>query len=135
VLAEDTSAADDVPDSTDYTPLARPGCLAPHAWLNDNKDDRSRGASLYDHFETRGFTLLVTRKETASAVDAFVDAASEQGIPLKVLSSGLPALRELYGCDYALIRPDQYIAWCGDSLDGAFDILARVTGKSLEALA
>ncbi len=135
VLAEDTGAADEVPDSTDYTPQARPGCLAPHAWLNDNKDDRSVGASLYDHFESRGFTLLVTRKQAASATDALVDAASGQGIPLKVLSPELPGLYELYACDYALIRPDQYIAWCGNSVDDAFDILARVTGKSLEALA
>ncbi|MES2414744.1 MAG: FAD-dependent monooxygenase [Pseudomonadota bacterium] len=135
VLSGETSSAGDPPESTDYTPLARPGCLAPHAWLTADKEDRSTGASLYDHFDTRGFTLLVTRKDAADAAGPVVDAASDQGIPLKVLSPGLAALRELYGCDYALIRPDQYIAWCGNSLDDAFDVLARVTGKSLEAVA
>ncbi len=135
VLAGETSAAGDAPDSTDYTPMARAGCLAPHAWLNDNSEDRSTGASLYDHFEPRGFTLLVTRKDAAPAAGALVDAAAEQGVPLKLLSPYLPALRDLYGCDYALIRPDQYIAWCGNSIDDAFDLLARVTGKSLEAVA
>lgn len=135
VLAGKTEMPGDAPDSTDYTPMARPGCLAPHAWLNDNTDDRSHGVSLYDHFESRGFTLLVTRKEAAPAAEAVVDAASAQGIPLKLLSPDRPALRDLYDCDYALIRPDQYIAWCGNSIGDAFDLLARVTGKSLEALA
>eukprot|EP01031_Cornospumella_fuschlensis_P015525 gene15525-18979_t len=95
VLSGETSAVGDAPDSTDYTPLARAGCLAPHAWLNDNKDDRSSGASLYDHFESCGFTLLVTRKDAAAAANAVVDAASEQGIPLKVLAPGFYAKQDI----------------------------------------
>jgi hypothetical protein len=40
----------------------------------------------------------------------------------------LPEARALYGCDLALIRPDQYIAWRGDRLPGDPNaLLARVT--------
>ncbi len=129
VLPGQASSAGDVAESTDYMPLARPGCLAPHAWLQDG---RSRGASLYDHFSTSGFTLLVIRADAHAFTDIVVVAAAAQGIPLRLLSPDLPALRVLYGCDYALIRPDQYIAWCGDSLADASDMLAHAVGKSLE---
>ena len=43
-----------------------------------------------------------------------------RGIPLAPLDlSGEPAasgLRELYGADLALIRPDQHLAWRGDEV-------------------
>ena len=129
VLADQAGLPGDLPDSTDYTPLARPGCLAPHAWLQAG---RGSGASLYDHLSTNGFTLLLTRPNAQGVTNSVVDAAAALGIPLQLLSPGLPALHALYGCDYALIRPDQYIAWCGDSLEDAADMLALVVGLALE---
>ena len=56
----------------------------------------------------------------------------ESLLVLGFLFQPLKKLRALYGCDYALIRPDHYIAWCGDSLDDATGVLGLVTGKSLE---
>jgi 2-polyprenyl-6-methoxyphenol hydroxylase-like FAD-dependent oxidoreductase len=92
----------------DYVPSAHPGCLAPHAWLAD-------GSSLYDHFGA-GFTLLVTEGSGAPGVDTRV--------PLKVLRES--SIRDLYQARYALIRPDQHVAWRGDSLpQGVFE---RITG-------
>lgn len=131
VLAESEPRAPDVPDSTSYTPLAMPGCLAPHAWLEAG---RAKGASLYDHFSSSGFTLLVTTQDAAASADSLMQAAAGLGIPLTLLVPPLKKLNALYGCDYALIRPDHYIAWCGDSLDDAVSALGLVTGKSLEAV-
>ena len=131
VLADSERRAADLPDPTDYTPLAMPGCLAPHAWLEAG---RAKGASLYDHFSSSGFTLLVTTQGAAQPADAWVQAASDLGIPLKLLVQPVKKLNALYGCDYALIRPDHYIAWCGDSLDDAAATLGLVTGKSLETV-
>ena len=93
-------------DFRNYVPSAHPGCIAPHAWLED-------GSSLYDHFG-KGFTLLVT------------DGSGFNAVPgVKVLNQ--PGLRGLYQARYALIRPDQHVAWRGDAWrDGILDI---VTGK------
>ena len=78
------------------------------AWLAD-------GSSLYDHFGA-GFTLLITDDSTAPSVHTRV--------PLKVLRE--PSVRDLYQARSALIRPDQHVAWRGDSLSS--DILDRTTG-------
>ncbi len=43
-----------------YQPSAHPGCLAPHAWLED-------GSSLYDHFG-QGFSLLLLEDSGATLV-------------------------------------------------------------------
>ena len=131
VLASHAGIATDVPDAIDYTPLARPGCLAPHLWLDAGC---AKGASLYDHFSSSGFTLLVTTQGAAEAADPLVRAAAGLGLPLKLLAQPVKKLNALYGCNYALIRPDHYIAWCGDSIDDALGALGLVTGKSLEVV-
>ncbi|SFJ07241.1 2-polyprenyl-6-methoxyphenol hydroxylase [Bosea sp. OK403] len=103
-----------------YVPSAHPGCLAPHLWLND-------GSSLYDHFGS-GFTLLVTAGETQQAA-GFAAAAEHLGVPLTVLAPGDRRLPARYAARFALIRPDQHVAWRGDALPAdAAGLLARVTG-------
>ncbi len=105
-----------------YVPSGVPGGRTPHAWLAD-------GTSLYDRLG-RDFTLL-----RLAAVDAsgFVAAARDLAIPLAPLDlSGEPAasdLRELYGADLALIRPDQHLAWRGDERADARAVLERLTGR------
>ncbi|HEX9431280.1 MAG TPA: FAD-dependent monooxygenase [Burkholderiales bacterium] len=97
-------------DFQNYVPSAHPGCIAPHAWLAD-------GSSLYDHFG-QGFTLLAT--------DGAMPSIAAPSVPLKVVKQA--GLRDLYQARYALIRPDQHVAWRGDSL--APEIFDRVTGRS-----
>jgi hypothetical protein len=135
VLTPAPSGAPDAPDSGDYTPLARPGCLAPHVWLAEGN---APGASLYDRFATSGFTLLATRQPAigaTGATDELVATAVTLGIPLSLLAPIHAGLHALYQCDYALIRPDHYIAWCGNSLADAAAVLGLVAGKTQEALA
>ena len=103
-----------------YTPSAHPGCLAPHLWLED-------GSSLYDHFGD-GFTLLITEGKEADAA-AFAAAMAKSNVPLKVLSPGDRRLRQRYQARFALIRPDQHVAWRGDQLPPDFPrFIGRVTG-------
>ena len=116
ILAED-AAEPPAEHVRDYVPSAYPGCLAPHAWLAD-------GSSLYDHFGP-GLTLLMG--EDAPVGRVTLDAA-RMGIPLTVVAPGDPGLPGLYGARYALIRPDQIVAWRGDSLPDSA-MLARVTGQ------
>ncbi len=101
-----------------YTPCARPGYLAPHAWLGDND-------SLYDHF-SEGFTLLAADSVAHDLIDQVSLSAEQQGIPFKVLQSSSLDVEQRYGARLVLIRPDQHIAWRGQSWEPVF---AKVTGN------
>jgi 2-polyprenyl-6-methoxyphenol hydroxylase-like FAD-dependent oxidoreductase len=114
-------------DVSQYVPSAHPGCLAPHTWI----DDRT---SLYDRLGA-GFTLLVTAPADHADVARISAAAAKARVPLHVLDVHRPALRDLYGARFALIRPDQHVAWRGDSLDAdAAQIFDRVRGAKAAAL-
>jgi hypothetical protein len=106
-----------------YVPSGVPGGRAPHAWLAD-------GSSLYDRLGC-DFTLVSLAPADASR---FVDAARALAIPLARLDlSREPAasgLRELYGADLALVRPDQHLAWRGDARADAQVVLEQVTGRA-----
>ncbi|WID94973.1 FAD-dependent monooxygenase [Bosea vestrisii] len=110
-----------------YVPSAHPGCLAPHLWLAD-------GSSLYDHFG-QGFTLLATSGDGAEAAPLNA-AAARLGLPLKLLLPGDQRLPARYGARFALIRPDQHVAWRGDALPADCEaLLAHVTGRTTKAAA
>ena len=127
MLAGDDTSADD--DATDYRPSARAGCLAPHTWLQEGT---AHGASLYDHFSNSGLTLLVTRQALKGAAAAVGAAAAAQAIPLTIVAPKCERLGQLYGCNFVLIRPDQYIAWSGNSVEEACGALACVAGRVTE---
>jgi 2-polyprenyl-6-methoxyphenol hydroxylase-like FAD-dependent oxidoreductase len=121
IVADATEPPPD--DLTLYIPSAYPGCLAPHLWLAD-------GSSLYDHFG-QGFTLLVTEGEPSEAA-GLAACAGARGIPLTVVAPADDRLRARYAARFALIRPDQHVAWRGDVLpvDSAV-LLAQVTGHAV----
>jgi 2-polyprenyl-6-methoxyphenol hydroxylase-like FAD-dependent oxidoreductase len=104
---EDTPLPDE--HTSDYRPCARPGCLAPHAWLED-------GSSLYDHFG-QGFSLLLLDEAGASAAGEIASVTKTLGVPLKLLDLRHTDLAQLYNAPLALIRPDQYVAWRGANTD------------------
>jgi len=112
-------------DPAIYVPSAVPGGRAPHAWLKDVKGDGR--VSLYDKLG-KGFTLL---RLGNSSIDAapLVTAAARRKVPISVLDVDEDVVRDLYGRDLVLIRPDQHVAWRGDLLpDDPDDIIARATG-------
>jgi hypothetical protein len=43
-------------------------------------------------------------------------AARQRRVPLKVIDLPGADVRDLYGRDLALIRPDQYVVWRGNAL-------------------
>ncbi len=120
--------ADDGPAPADnlvsYAPTSIPGGRAPHVWLHEK---HAFGDSLYDRL-ARGFTLLRLGGR-APDPSAILAAAAEQKMPLALLDVVDSDARDLYGCDLALIRPDQYVAWRGNrTMTNADVILSRVTG-------
>jgi hypothetical protein len=60
-----------------------------------------------------------------------LQAAKQLGIPLKIVQPKDPRLPRRYQAHFALIRPDQHVAWRGDTLPEDFtSVLEHVTGRS-----
>ncbi|HEY3918130.1 MAG TPA: FAD-dependent oxidoreductase [Stellaceae bacterium] len=104
----------------DYMPSAVPGGRAPHAWLGD-------GRSLYDTF---GFEFSLVRLGAKPPDTAnLAKAAQARGLPLTIVDCPEAEIRDLYGADLALIRPDQIVAWRGNrEPDDPARLLAQLTG-------
>ncbi len=100
-----------------------PGCRTPHLWCED-------GSSLYDAMGPE-FTLL--RFDPAMDVAALELAARHRGVPLKVLDIGRStAATALYdGAGLVLSRPDQHVAWRGNTLPAdPLALIDRVRGAA-----
>ncbi len=124
VVTDDGSGAPPE-DPIRYTPSAHPGGLLPHVWLAD-------GRSVYDALGT-GFTLVALPGVTVGP--EVTDAAAQHGIPLTVRQLRLgdtepdeDALRERWGADLLLVRPDQHVAWRGSDPAAAAAGLLRAAG-------
>jgi 2-polyprenyl-6-methoxyphenol hydroxylase-like FAD-dependent oxidoreductase len=91
-----------------YTPSAAPGSLAPHAWLDD-------GSSLYDTFGP-WFTVVDFGSGGDAEIERFTRAAAEREIPVQFVRHDSARLAELYGARLVVIRPDQHVAWRGDTV-------------------
>jgi 2-polyprenyl-6-methoxyphenol hydroxylase-like FAD-dependent oxidoreductase len=85
-------------ESASYTPTARPGHRAPHAWLAD-------GSSTLDLLG-RGFVLLRFGNNPPRA--------EFPGLPLTVVDIDDERIAALYGRRLVLVRPDGHVAWRGD---------------------
>jgi hypothetical protein len=109
-------------DVSAYASIAKPGHRAPHAWLEE-------GLVLYDRLGP-GLTL-VDLGAVESEVAELSAAAHAEGVPLTVLAVEDPQVRELYGAALVLVRPDQHIAWRGDTVDGSPEqLIANVSGAA-----
>lgn len=89
----------------DFTPSTVPGCRTPHLWLKD-------GRSLHDGLGPE-YTLL--RFDTQIAVDGLLKAAELRGVPLQLFDVESAGSGTAYDRALVLSRPDQHVAWRGDS--------------------
>ena len=125
IVAEEGAPPAD--DFINYTPSSVPGGRTPHVWLDEK---RNYGSSLYDQLGT-GFTLLRLGPNVPDT-SVIVAAAARQNIPLKVLDVADTDARDLYGCDLAVIRPDQHVAWRGNKPMAQPDrLFAQFVGKAV----
>ncbi|MGD9663916.1 MAG: FAD-dependent monooxygenase [Novosphingobium sp.] len=107
-------------DPLTYHPGTCPGVRLPHVFLED-------GAALYDKLGLF-FTLVALDDTDTSAIEA---AAGELGVPMEVLRLDRPDLRGIYERNLILVRPDQHVAWRGDSApDDSKALLQMVTGNA-----
>lgn len=98
---------DDHPN--DYSPNAIPGSRAPHAWLG--------GDALFDRLGPE-FTLL-----------RFKGGQEDMGAHFPVLDIDDISVRDLYGADYVLVRPDQHVAWRGNEIGDTAALVDTVWGR------
>lgn len=88
-------------------------------------------------FEELGLehTLLAFDAPEGS-VESIAQAASAAGLPLKIVRDSFKDGREAYESKLILVRPDQYVAWCGEEApQDIASLVARVTGRSLHKTA
>ena len=104
-----------------YEATACPGGRPPHVWLAED-------VSLFDRFGL-DWTLLRLGPHAPDA-KPFRVVASALGVKLRIVDVPDHAVRDLYERDLVLIRPDQMVAWRGDSADAADVVLATVTGRT-----
>src|SRR5262249_53601839 len=103
-----------------------PGCRTPHLWLRD-------GRSLYDVLGS-DFTLL--RFDPRVEIGGFVGAAAHRGVPMAVVDVDAAEAAALYPCKLLLSRPDQHVAWRGDSPPAdPIALIDRVRGASTGGVA
>lgn len=104
-----------------YTPTARPGHRAPHAWLND-------GRSLLDALGP-WFSLLCFDGVNHTTV-GIEEAARSCKVPLHRVVVEDVSIRALYGdVSHALIRPDMMVAWRGNHIEDPRALIDRLRGQ------
>lgn len=111
-------------DYSAYTPTARPGARAPHAWLSD-------GRSTLDLFG-RGFVLLRFPGAGETDAAALAEAARTRSVPFDVVTIDDPAVAALYAAPLVLVRPDGHVAWRGRSVPDPAALLDRARGVGAE---
>jgi 2-polyprenyl-6-methoxyphenol hydroxylase-like FAD-dependent oxidoreductase len=106
------------PNIEEYQPTSWPGARLPHVWIEPGK------LSVHDRIGD-GFTLLRLRAVKADA-SRLRQAFAALGAPLAVLDVDSDGVREVYGFDYLLVRPDLHVVWRGNALPGNPDEVARI---------
>lgn len=103
-----------------FTSSTVPGCRAPHLWLAD-------GRSLYD---VMGPDFALLRFDPSVDVGPLVAGAEAVGLTLRVVDvDTTDPLASAYTTALTLVRPDQHVAWRGDTLpDDAAALVDRVRG-------
>ena len=105
-----------------FVPSTRPGCRAPHAWLDD-------GSSTLDLFGG-GFVLLRLGASPPEAAPV-INAAEARGVPLREIVLADPDVAALYETSLVLVRPDGHVAWRGNACPAdAGAVIDRVRGAS-----
>jgi 2-polyprenyl-6-methoxyphenol hydroxylase-like FAD-dependent oxidoreductase len=89
----------------EFTQSSVPGCRAPHLWLDGRQ-------SLHDMLGP-GYTLL--RFDPTVGIAGVLEASSRRCVPLTIRDVHAPDALALYERKLVLVRPDQHVAWRGNS--------------------
>jgi 2-polyprenyl-6-methoxyphenol hydroxylase-like FAD-dependent oxidoreductase len=84
------------------------------------------GRNVYEALGS-GFALLAFGQDEA-VVATFAEQAAQLRLPLTIVRADCNDERARYGAGLVLVRPDQFVAWAGESADDAGKILRRCAG-------
>jgi 2-polyprenyl-6-methoxyphenol hydroxylase-like FAD-dependent oxidoreductase len=116
--AGSAGAGDGGPPDEQWAAAARPGRRIPHAWVRP-------GVSSLD-LAGPGFSVIAPGTADTGPLAL---AAAARGLPLAVHRDGPADLAGQLGASVILMRPDQVVAWCGESVPMDADaLLGQVTG-------
>ena len=119
VVPDGSPPPENVDDIRVYQPSTRPGAPLPHAWIEDDGDNRRPIKDLV----TPGRFLLIAGEDGADWCEAAHELAAETGVPLEAVRIGHsegdlfdPRLlwtrhRGIQRNGAILVRPDRYVAW------------------------
>jgi 2-polyprenyl-6-methoxyphenol hydroxylase-like FAD-dependent oxidoreductase len=99
IIADEPGGPED--DFRRYVPTTWPGARLPHVWLEGH-------VAVQDCLGP-GYTLLRLRRHDTSALENAM-----QGVPFELADIIDERVREIYGYDLILLRPDLHIAWRGN---------------------
>jgi 2-polyprenyl-6-methoxyphenol hydroxylase-like FAD-dependent oxidoreductase len=105
-------------DVMNYVPTTWPGARLPHVWLDDK-------TALHDKIG-RGYTLL--RLNSKTDAKPLARAFARYNAPFAVLDVAEDRVRDLYGCDLLLVRPDLHIVWRGAAVADPAKLAALAAG-------
>ncbi len=84
----------------------------------------SNGRNVFEELG-RNFTLLALGADSSG----FEQAARARRVPLKIVHDMASSARDNYGAPLILVRPDQHVAWTGETASDADAIVQKVTGQ------
>jgi 2-polyprenyl-6-methoxyphenol hydroxylase-like FAD-dependent oxidoreductase len=108
-----------------YTPTTWPGGRPPSVLIGDGK-------RIYDLLGP-WFTLVDFAGD--GRADPLLETAAAQGLPVRHSVVADPAAREIWERDLVLVRPDQHVAWRGNSVVDPSAVVRRVRGVSTVEMA
>lgn len=106
VISDEEGPAPECPIDA-FIPTTWSGAHLPHVWL-------SPGEAIYDRLRSDRFTVLDLAGGAAD-LGPLVAAFSAVGAPLDVMRIDDAKIREVYGRNYILIRPDFHVVWRSDA--------------------
>jgi len=109
-------------DFSVYIPTTRPGSRAPHAWLKDGK-------STLDLFG-KNFILLCFDSNLKKGITEMHEAFLEKNMPFEIIQLQEPEIAQLYEYPFVLVRPDGHVAWRGNVIKNAVNIVDTVRGAT-----
>ena len=106
----------------EYQPTTWPGARLPHVWRND-------GTALQDQIPD-GFAILKLGSTGADA-GGLQRAIAARGAPVALLDVPDRIVREVYGSDLILVRPDLHVVWRGHTApEDPAEVAAIATGHA-----
>jgi 2-polyprenyl-6-methoxyphenol hydroxylase-like FAD-dependent oxidoreductase len=100
------------------TPSTVPGCRMPHFWVDCT--------SIYDLL---GLDYTLLRFDPAIDVAPLLAAASAAEVPLELCDASRPDVPDVFHHNLLIVRPDQHVAWRGDSApDDSAALIDRLRG-------